>query len=622
MNVHHSLIANKPILSIIRIILLFILCFFIGSCQERNEEASPNQIVVTQVYDVIGEEVVVTRIIEITPIPSPPPTPSAEEIKPVALDISFILESAPSIDPQQPFTQDGLNLIENIFVGLTRFNHSTNQVDPALAREWEVTENGRVWTFFLRDDIYWVMPIEDEEGNQTVEAVRPVTANDVVFAIQRACSQQPNTPDAFSLFIIEGCEVVHSIAEPTPADLEQIGVKALNNSTLQFSLTKPVAHFLTLTSLGNMRPLPKEIIETFGDNWQTDNDFDEDVPFMTSGPFFPHNTQLKTLQSNPLWPLSREDDANVDIVNVLYLDNPDDAFEIWQDRQLDIIDLSGINVNSLGERVQQRVRFVPGQTLHYIGFNFESGVFREAEIRRAFSAAIDRERLVEELFGTEAIGMRHLIPPGVVGASPVDQVGVGYSPDYARQQLAESGFRNCQLIPEITLLASSSDLSLQQAELVREMWVEELECNEDQIKIDQVQFGTLLANTRSEAGEVRPDLWELAWASYYPDAQNWMGDLLHCQESENRPKRPCSTIDELIRQSNNTFDTSERISLYRELEHMLFGENGIMPIAPLYLRGESILVQGWLTHTPALFGGEQYDTYVIDEVEKELQRSR
>jgi len=176
-------------------------------------------------------------------------------------------------------------LIENIFVGLTRFNHETNQVDPALAREWEVTENGRVWTFFLRDDLYWVIPVQGEDGDLTVEAVRPVTANDVVFAVQRACSQEPNTPDAFSLFIIEGCEAVHSIAEPTPADLEQIGVKALNNSTLQFSLTKPVAHFLTLTSLGNMRPLPKEIIETYGDAWQTDNDFDEDVPFMTSGPF-------------------------------------------------------------------------------------------------------------------------------------------------------------------------------------------------------------------------------------------------------------------------------------------------------------------------------------------------
>jgi ABC-type transport system substrate-binding protein len=154
------------------------------------------------------------------------------------------------------------------------------------------------------------------------------------------------------------------------------------------------------------------------------------------------------------------------------------------------------------------------------------------------------------------------------------------------------------------------------------MWVEELECREDQIKIEQVQFGTLLANTRANAGEMRPDLWELAWASYYPDAQNWMGDLLHCQESENRQTRPCSEVDELIRQANSTIDGAERAALYREIEHAFFGENGIMPIVPLYIRGESVLMQGWLSFTPALFGGEQYDTYVINETEKELQRSR
>ena len=81
-------------------------------------------------------------------------------------------------------------------------------------------------------------------------------------------------------------------------------------------------------------------------------------------------------------------------------------------------------------------------------------------------------------------------------------------------------------------------------------------------------------------------------------------------------------MDELIRQANNTIDVTERAALYREIEHILFGENGIMPIVPLYIRGESVLVQGWLTYVPALFGGEQYATYVIDETEKALQRSR
>ena len=243
-------------------------------------------------------------------------------------------------------------------------------------------------------------------------------------------------------------------------------------------------------------------------------------------------------------------------------------------------------------------------------------------MRRAFSAAIDREALVEEVYGGDAVPMRHLIPPGVFGATNVDEVGLGYSPDFARLELAASGFGTCRLMPEIRFMVSSSDLSLLQAELIIQMWVKELGCLENQFKIEQVQFGTLLANTRSDAGAARPDVWELAWASYYPDAHNWMGDLIDCEESENRERRPCSEVDALIQQAAATVDNNERQALYRQIENMLFGDAGVMPLAPLYLRGDVVLVQNWLTYQPALFGGEQYDSYQIDVDRKELERSR
>jgi oligopeptide transport system substrate-binding protein len=274
-------------------------------------------------------------------------------------------------------------------------------------------------------------------------------------------------------------------------------------------------------------------------------------------------------------------------------------------------------------RITSRLQIVTEPTLHYLGYNFDSGIFREPKVRRAFAAAIDREKLVEELFGTQAIGMKHLIPPGIIASLPINEIGVGYSPDYARQQLAASGFGSCQLIPPFTYMISTSDLSLQQAELIRRMWIEELGCTENQIKIEQVQFGTLLANTRPEAGAVRPDIWELAWASFYPDANNWMGDLLHCEDSENRRNRPCSEEDDLIRQANSLLDDAERATTYRQLENRFFGDSGIMPLIPLYIRSTPRLVQTWLTsYSPAIFGGEQYDSYQIDMTIKELERSR
>jgi ABC-type oligopeptide transport system substrate-binding subunit len=218
--------------------------------------------------------------------------------------------------------------------------------------------------------------------------------------------------------------------------------------------------------------------------------------------------------------------------------------------------------------------------------------------------------------------VRHLIPPGVIGGLPADQIGMGYNPDYARQQMAASGFSNCRLMPAITFMVSSSDLSLLQAEIMRRMWVEELDCEEDQIIIEQVPFGTLLANTRVGAGGARPDMWELGWASYYPDAHNWVGDLLHCTDSENRQKRACSEVDDLIRQAVNGNDFSTRAGQYREIENLFFGENGIVPIAPLYIRGNHVLVHRWTSFTPAPFGGEQFNRYLIDNERKLLELSR
>jgi ABC-type oligopeptide transport system substrate-binding subunit len=218
--------------------------------------------------------------------------------------------------------------------------------------------------------------------------------------------------------------------------------------------------------------------------------------------------------------------------------------------------------------------------------------------------------------------MRHLTPPGVFGAPPIAEVGSGYNPDRAREQMANSGFSDCRLLPPVTYMISSSDLALQQAELLREMWEEELSCSEEQITIEQVQFGTLLANTRPDAGAARPDMWDLGWASYYPDANNWMEDVLHCTKSENRQNRNCSDVDNLIENAAVSDIEEFRIDLYRQIERLFFAEDGIEAITPLYARADYLLKQAWVSFVPASFGGEQYDTYTIDLVVKELEQSR
>jgi ABC-type oligopeptide transport system substrate-binding subunit len=450
----------------------------------------------------------------------------------------------------------------------------------------------------------------------------------VVRAIERLCTRETGTPEAYNFFIIEGCEAVYSLAKPTEQDLDAIGAEALDATTLQITLTEPASYFLTLTSMPQMRPVPGELIEDHGSSWRTKagelaDGWQTPENIVTNGPFIPSaavfSDESFALHKNPLWPLNRP--GNIDVVNIAYEQNEDDIFKAWGEKTIDLSPLPVDERESFLAQTPVKARLITNQTAFYVGFNFDSIVFREPEARRAFAAAIDRTKLIDFMFQGRAQELQHLTPPGVFGAPPVDEVGVGYSPDFARHQMSSSSFRNCKLIPEISFLVSTADLSLLQAELLRSMWKTELECDEKLINIVQDDFGALLSNT-SPASASRPDLWELAWPPTYPDAHNVLTDLLHCTEGENRQNRTCSEVDRLLRQAAVTPQPEERQALYRDAENLFFGEAGLMPMIPLYVRGDYILVQNWLTLTPALTGGEQFDTYIIDEELKRLEQSR
>ncbi len=598
---------------LIAILAILIAILALGAC----DDTPVVDVVVTEVVTIEGFEEVVTKVVQQTATPTPV---VINQRQPVVLDVGMP-GVFPNIDPQKTDDDNSATLMENLFAGLTNFNLSTNLVEPELAKGWEVSRDGRVWTFFLRDDVYWVRAPESvvvEDALPQPEIVRPVVAADVVTAVHRACQSATKTPEAFILFIITGCEQVYGLTEVAPGDLDAIGVKAIDDYTLQITLTKPAGYFLTITSLDLLKPVPGELIDEFEDDWQMPENIYTSGPYLlTSGAISEKRT---ILQRNPEWPLPRG--GNAEVVNIYFFDDDQGMVDLWLDKQLDIAPLpSGSREEFLLENAP-RARLVTDQTVFYIGFNFESGVFRDPNVRRAFSAAIDRDLLAQDLYQGRAESLRHLAPPGVVGAPAVDVTGMGYNPDYARQQLAESSFSSCRLMPNIRFTVSSLDLSLRQAELIRSMWIKELDCTEEQIILEQVQFGTLLANTRAEAGGVRPDVWELGWSSYFPDEQNWVNELLHCSDSENRMIRPCSNLDDLMRRASQSIDLQERLDLYRQVENGFFGEGGETPIVPLYVRGDLLMQQNWLNFTPAHFGGEQYDTYVIDAELKRLERSR
>lgn len=580
-----------------------------------------------------GVQAIVTRIVQqITVVTRTPDPAGAAELEqtPVVLDLS-LSGVLPNLDPGLAESQSQLDLSQNLFTGLTNYNPDTAAIEPELATTWSVGADGRTWTFNLRDDVFWVRPRSPRPGGEelwSAESLRPVVADDVVFAVQRLCTREVESPLAFSLFIIDGCEAVFTKAEPTAADLAALGIRAVDPTTLEVRLTEPAGYFLTFTSLPFFQPVPRDLVTEMGDEWldpagEYSTGWQTPENLVTSGPYLPISSEFTSqrvvLHRNPLWPIDRP--GNADVVTITFLDDEMDAYELWQDRALDMAPLPITEREAFLQRSPTKAQVIPDLILFYIGFDFGSQVFREVEVRRAFSAAIDRERLITELQDGRGVPMRHASSAGVVAAIPFDEVGVGYSPDYARQQMAASTIRDCRLMPPITLLVSSADLSLRQAELIRDMWVEELDCLAESISIEQVQFGALLASTRQDAAG-RPDAWELAWSPTLPDAHNMLNDLLHCRDSENRQNRECGESDTLLSRAAALIDPAERAALYRQAESHFFNENGTFPIIPLYVRASEIVFQDWIAFTPVVSGGQQWDRVVLQADLKELEKSR
>jgi len=238
--------------------------------------------------------------------------------------------------------------------------------------------------------------------------------------------------------------------------------------------------------------------------------------------------------------------------------------------------------------------------------------FDDARVRRAFSAAFDRETFVATVRQGQGLPMIHFAPPGIFGAPPIDEVGIEFDPEFAAEQLAEAGYPNCEGFPQVTLLGYSGQSTLNWIEFAQDQWSTNLGCDPSLIQIEQQPFSELLAATAaSTPDEDAPHMWTLGWGPDYADENNWVGDVLWC-EGENRSIRTCNEIDDLIVEARQEPDQARRIELYREIEEQFFGYEGEVPFFPIFVRIAFTARHTWLDRVPALFGGDQYYNWTMD----------
>jgi oligopeptide transport system substrate-binding protein len=185
---------------------------------------------------------------------------AAQDDMPVTADLAFE-DYRLNVDPQTTYPLER-EIPQNLFLGLVDIDPITKTIVPQLATDWEVSDDGLVWTFHLRSDVFW---IASSPENGELEPVRPVDANDVVSTFHCICDARVTNGQYANyepIALIRGCNKVYTLPDASSLDMtsyaENIGVMALNSTTVQIEITEPASHFLTILTGTFLRPLPIE----------------------------------------------------------------------------------------------------------------------------------------------------------------------------------------------------------------------------------------------------------------------------------------------------------------------------------------------------------------------------
>lgn len=546
-----------------------------------------------------------------------------EASEPVTL---YLAESSnvSTLDPQIAEDSVSIDRIEQLFLALTDTvsvsgpGALVSEIGPELATDWSYDNDTLTWTFTIRDDVPWV---QYDPVTQEATVLRNLVAGDFVTGIHRACD-----PNIFSYYgtivgsVVAGCEETLNTAPEDFSEemFDNVGVAAPDDTTLQVTLAGPRGYFFSMTPMWVLRAVPGEVVSELGDEWTQPGNIVTNGPYMLDE--WVRGVRMVMVR-NPYIPEDLWKGGNVERVIWTTIEDGGTVVALYQDNQLDLSGVPAAETQAIlaDPVLSQEVVQVIDLAVFYFGFMFDKPPFDDVHARRAFSASINRELFVSEVINNRGIPMMHFTPPGMFGAVPINEVGIdgaglGFDPDFALSEIEAAGFPNCEGFPNINIVtyASAADW----AEFLQAEVENNLGCDPGIFSIEQLEFSVLLQVTKTDTPtEERPNMFTLGWGPDYADANNWVNDVLQC-ELDDHTLRPCDEVDELILEAQAETDPDRRIELYRQIEEMFFGYDGLFPIAPLYMRATYSRLKPWVTWdypTDNLFGGYHLDSVIIDQ---------
>ena len=563
------------------------------------------------------ERVEVTKIVEVTKVVEKPVevvvTPTPVPAKKVTLDMIWGTEP-PTFDPSLATDTTSVWGDELLFLGLTGFDVDGVTTIPELATKWDVSADGTVYTFHLRNDAKWV---HLNLATGEVEEVGPVTAHDVEYGVKRTLNPNTASDYAYVLYIIKGAEEFNT-ADPTALSAEEFkaledaaGVRAVDDYTVEFTLTHAAGYFPAIAGMWVARPMPKDTIEQYGDRWT------EAGLIVSNGPYcleeWTHGAHL-TFVKNPLWYGWAEPGmGNIEVIQGPVIMEASTGMAMYEAGEIDYLgdpgwgpplpDLDRIKADPV---LSKEFKINPFLCTYYYGFLNTKPPFKDnVLLRKAFAAAIDRKSLIENVLKGEQKPAHTFVCPGIFGNAADDMTIAPYLLDYeeglkkAKEWIAQAGYPEGEGL-DLVLMHNVSEAHALIAQAIQAMWAEAFP--KAKIRIETQEWTVYLKTLLPDApDEEKPHIYRIGWCADYPDANNWLNEVFNPKSSQNYAKYNNPKFTELIEKAEVEQDPEVRKKLYNEAERIFIDED--MGIAPIYYYTRLTLFKPYMTNYPLQPGG-------------------
>ncbi|MGM9930755.1 peptide ABC transporter substrate-binding protein [Pradoshia sp.] len=474
-------------------------------------------------------------------------------------------EEPTSFDPPIGFNAVSWNALNNLMEGLTRLGKN-HEPEPAAAENWEVSDDGKVYTFFIREDAKW------SNGDD-------LTASDFVYAWKRLLDPETASGAAFLGYFIEGGEAFNT--EKGTAD--DVKVEAVDEKTFKVTLTSPQAYFLSVITNPAFFPINEKTAKE-NPEW-----FAEAESFVGNGPFilseWKHDSHMIMKKNPEYWDA---DSVNLDKVNWAMVNDTTTEYQMYTNGELDTSDVPPEMSGQLIKEDKVKVEEQAG--LYFFRFNVEKEPFQNINIRKAFAMATDQKQLVDYVTKNEEEPAYGFVAPGFKDPSGKDFREINgdlmvTDVNKAKELLAKGlEEENYDKLPEVTLTYSTGDDTHKKiAEALQQMYKENLGVD--------VKLANLESNVFAEDQKaLKLQFSRSSFLADYADPINFLENF-QTGHSMNRTGWSSEKYDELIKKAKLESDEKKRYELMYEAEQILMGEMPIIPIHfynQLYLQADGV----------------------------------